>query len=218
MADSRSGLAHARFKWPGDAENDLRLDARLHERGGAALSRRVGHLLHGRVVDGPPDRCVNVVLTPDGPICEADLPAARRLSARHAFGPDRGLHTVGAPQVEAGLLVGDGCPAPCGLRDGQHRACLLHILLPARHIARHAAFSLKIPACHRGYLVLAHTMNAGRRLRKLDTQPPAAGNVLTFVAMQRSYVATRDQASSRAAAPFAQTIPDKRSEYPCRNC
>ena len=78
------GLVHAGLRNARETQADLRLDARLEQAARGKRSRSLAAAEDGRVVHRPPDRRVQSLVSPDGGIGEADLPADGFFAARCA--------------------------------------------------------------------------------------------------------------------------------------
>ena len=88
-AADQLAIVHVGARPAGDAQRDLRLDARLDEVACGKRRRLACHDAAG--IDRPPDRRVDAVFVPDGPVGEANLPAGDTLAA----GDPRPHHLVG---------------------------------------------------------------------------------------------------------------------------
>ena len=88
-------IVHAGIRRAGEAEDDLRLDARLDEVAQRPATRCRAEVGHGAVGHIAPVRRVDAVFRPDGAIGEADLAADDCLAARGKFFPQQRRDLVG---------------------------------------------------------------------------------------------------------------------------
>lgn len=100
-AGKQGRFVHAGFRRAAEAEGDLRLEARL-EQGGEIDGLGGVQRAQGGVVHVAPDRRIDPVFRPDGPVGEADLAADRPFTPVPAQPAERRRHPVGERQVQAG--------------------------------------------------------------------------------------------------------------------
>jgi hypothetical protein len=90
-----------------EVQHDLRLDPRLSQVADGKAAAGTIESGDGAIVDVGPDRRVNAVLRPDGPVSEADLAPDRSLAAGSATAQQFGANLVGGHRIEIRLTSGD---------------------------------------------------------------------------------------------------------------
>jgi hypothetical protein len=103
-----------------EAEDDLRLDARFGQAFERNFERLGGEIADRAVVDIAPNRRIDAIFSPDGPVGEADLAADRTLSTRFSLGPYGAGDPVGLLESEIGIDPGERRDLAPGLEDREN--------------------------------------------------------------------------------------------------
>src|ERR1700722_17320500 len=101
-------LVHAGRGRGRKAEHDLRLNARLGQAAEGNLESFGGEVLDRVVVDVAPDRRIDAVFRPDGPVGEPDLTADGTLPARFSPRADGRGNVVRVLKSKVGIDPGEG--------------------------------------------------------------------------------------------------------------
>src|ERR1700722_9383354 len=113
-------LIHAGLGRCREAEHDLGLDAGFGQALQRSLERLAVEVADRAIVDIAPDRRVDAVFLPDGPVGETDLAADGTLATRLSLRTDGCRYIVSILQSEVGIHFGEGIKLAAGAENLEH--------------------------------------------------------------------------------------------------
>src|ERR1700735_1419149 len=110
-------LIHAGLGRGRKAEHDLRLDPGLGQALQRSLERLAAEVADRVIVDKTPDRRVDAVFLPDGPVGESDLAADGTLATRLSLRTDGCRYFVSILKCKVGIDFGERIELPTGPKN-----------------------------------------------------------------------------------------------------